>query len=367
MIKVLLCSQSPSNTGGVRVWAGTVMSCFSSNNKSNNVSVSLFSMTRSSSLAHMLSWYKRMISIIKDYWHLPYKLWKVLKNEEYDILHIVSVGNLGLLRDLLFLIIAKKRRIKGIVHFHFGRIPQIKKDGGLEWHLLKKVLYWADGIIVLDQKSYDVVNDMYPFKVWKIANSFSDELLGLDLNAFRRSEKKIVFVGHVVPEKGIMELLEATYDLEGIELYIYGPTNDNMMETINIFLTNHPFKGKIFIKGLQPLSVIYKELATSELFVLPTYTEGFPLIIMEAMVCGCPIITTPVGAIEEMLYSNNTPLGYIVPVRNTNKLKEQIVYCLSHKEEAFSRALGARKKALETYSTNAMANNLQEVWQAIKE
>lgn len=366
MIKVLLCSQSPSNTGGVRVWAGSVLSYFASNPVSRKVSIRLLPMNRSASLMHLLPWYKKFGLIIKDYWSLPFKLQQTLSKEKYAIVHLVSVGNLGLIRDVFFLLIAKLNKSKGVVHFHFGRIPVIKDEKNYEWYLLRIVLYLADGIIVLDKKSYNVVHEYYPDKVWKIANSVSVELSKFDIKPYKRKENKIIFVGHVIPEKGIIELLKATYDFDNIELFVYGPTSENIMKEINAFLDKNPFKGKLFFKGLQPSSVIYEELTQSSLFVLPTYTEGFPLIIIEAMVCGCPIITTPVGAIEEILQSNGEKLGYIIPVKNVEKLSDQIKYCLNNKEETFVKASKARKKALEMYSTASMVKQLEEMWESIK-
>ena len=99
-------------------------------------------------------------------------------------------------------------------------------------------------------------------------------------------------------------------------------------------------------------------MCSADLFVLPTYTEGFPYVIMEAMACGCPIISTPVGAIEEMLTSDEGILGYLVPVKDSHSLKERILYCLANRNETLLLGEKARKKALNCFSSDVMMKKL---------
>ena len=98
------------------------------------------------------------------------------------------------------------------------------------------------------------------------------------------------------------------------------------------------------------------------LFVLPTYTEGFPYVIVEAMANGCPIITTPVGAIEEMLTFDNELTGYLVKPKEMAELRKQIEYCLENNDEANVRAEKGKQKAYKEYSTKAIMNKFIKIW-----
>lgn len=359
-VRVLLCSQSPSNNGGVRVWCGTVLSYFKEHTKIDDISIKidLFSTTRSVSMTNLLPWYIKLYVDIKDFWFKPFKLFFQLTRYDYDIFHMVSVGGQGLIRDILFVYICRLFKVKTIIHFHFGRIPEILKKNDIESYLFKKVIRIADRIIVLDQKSKNALIPFYDKKVIKLGNPFSDDLLNICVSQEKRIKRKIIFVGHMVKTKGIMELLEACYDIEGISLYIYGPSNAQEEADVNQFIIKHPFKGEINICGLKPLNIIYEEMCSADLFVLPTYTEGFPYVIMEAMACGCPIISTPVGAIEEMLTSDEGLLGYLVPVKDSHSLKERILYCLANRNETLLLGEKARKKALNCFSSDVMMKKL---------
>jgi len=90
--------------------------------------------------------------------------------------------------------------------------------------------------------------------------------------------------------------------------------------------------------------------------------EGFPFVIVEAMASGCPVISTPIGAIEEMLTYNNELQGYLVPIKDPEQLRKQIVYCLEHLDEIWGKAEKAREKAQMEYSVDAMMNKLIDCW-----
>lgn len=77
-----------------------------------------------------------------------------------------------------------------------------------------------------------------------------------------------------------------------------------------------------------PYVNVLQEMMKCELFILPTYTEGFPNVILESMACGCPIVTTAVGAIPEMLdIKNGFNHGICVEPRSVSQLKRAIEKC----------------------------------------
>ena len=200
IVRVLLCSQSPSNNGGVRVWCGTVLSYFKKHAEIDDISIKidLFSTTRSVSMTNLLPWYIKLYVDIKDFWFKPFKLFFQLARYNYDIFHMVSVGGQGLIRDILFVYICRLFKVKTIIHFHFGRIPEILKKNDIESYLFKKVIRIADRIIVLDQKSKNALMPFYDKKVIKLGNPFSDDLLNICVSQERRIKRKIIFVGHMV-------------------------------------------------------------------------------------------------------------------------------------------------------------------------
>ncbi|GEM66498.1 hypothetical protein SMI01S_01040 [Sphingobacterium mizutaii NBRC 14946 = DSM 11724] len=115
---------------------------------------------------------------------------------------------------------------------------------------------------------------------------------------------KILYVGRLVFDKGIFELISGFIKLinEGyeLELILVGSGPDE--EHIRNIIVDNKIEDKISLKGMisnkDDLKEIYNE---SDVFVLPSYHEGFPRVLYEALIMGVPIITTFVGSIPYLM------------------------------------------------------------------
>ncbi len=361
MKNLLLIGPPPSDKGGVTIWIKIVLDYLKSNS-TKDLNISHLAIERSVSLTHLLPTYKRLYYSIKDYAKGLRNLVTALKKGEYDKVHMVSSLGAGILRDWLYVNIIKCFKAKPIVHYHCGTLPKTLVQKGLLKRLLLSTLKKTYKSIVLDEASYKAISVLGLNNVVKIGNSFNQEIEELAKIDIERKENKILFVGHNVREKGIFELIEACSTIENITLDIYGPQNALLHSSLNQWIKEHCFKGEINFKGLQPQVEVYKAMREATLFVLPTYSEGFPYVIVEAMANGCTIITTPVGAIEEMLTLNNELTGYLVKPKEVAKLRKQIEYCLKNIDEARVKAEKAKQKAYSEYSTSAIMNKFITIW-----
>lgn len=141
----------------------------------------------------------------------------------------------------------------------------------------------------------------------------------------RLQPKKILFVGRLQRDKGIYVLLDAIFDLQkkGIDLKLDvvggGPEYDAMRcyaDKLGILHVVH-FYG--LIKDKKQLRQLYRD---ADIFVLPSFHEGFPRVLYEAMLSSLPIITTAVGSIPSVLADEKSAL--FVTVDNSTILAEAI-------------------------------------------
>ena len=117
------------------------------------------------------------------------------------------------------------------------------------------------------------------------------------------------------------------------------------------------------IAGEQSFENTIKEMISAAVFVLPTYTEGFPNVIIESMACGCPIVTTCVGAIPEMLdIENGNNYGICVEPKNVKALKESIQKMLNNREYALECGKNAQRRVNELYSMSKVWSQLEAIW-----
>lgn len=363
--KVLFCAPSPTNKGGITIWSKTILGYFKTRSD-NDIDIVHFPMDRSVSLTHLLPIYKKLWYALKDYCYFPSSLWQTLSKKSFDVAHIASVGGfMGSVRDYIFVKICQHFNVLSIVHYHCGTIPSFLKKGGVAWTLQEYVIRCCSMVVVLDDASKSELQGLGISNVLKLPNPLSEEL-SRDRIAVERKDRALLFVGHVVPEKGIFELINAIKNIENVELNIFGPENSEIKAKLEEQLSGKSSTCHIIFHGKKSPNEIYQEMRQSTLFILPTYTEGFPLVIMEAMACGCPIISTPVGAIKEMLYYENDIQGYLVEPKNVNMLHNTICHCLEHLSEANKKAAKAQEKALADYSVEPVMLKLKTLWMNLK-
>ena len=124
MIRILFCTPLCS-IGGISRWASHIIE-YGESVKQDGIQVVPFQMNRLRSVGTKTSRWNRLISGIIDYWRIYLKYIDILKSEnQYDIVHLSSSASISLLKDILFLRTAQKKNIKTIIHFHFGRIPDV--------------------------------------------------------------------------------------------------------------------------------------------------------------------------------------------------------------------------------------------------
>lgn len=361
MKNILLIGPPPSGKGGVTIWMKNVLEYLKSNNP-KDLNITHLAIERSVSLTHLLPTYKRLFYSIKDYTRGLVNLIIALRKGRYNKVHMVSSLGAGIVRDWLYVNIIKYFKAKPIVHYHCGTLPNVLKGNGGTKKLLLSTLKKSYKSIVLDEASYKTIKDFGLNNVIKIGNSFNQAIEELEKIDIERKKNKILFVGHNVREKGIFELVEACSTIENITLDIFGPQDALIHSNLNQWIKENGFKGAINFMGLQPQVEIYKAMREATLFVLPTYTEGFPYVIVEAMANGCPIITTPVGAIQEMLTLDEELAGYLVKPKDMVSLRKQIEYCLEHGDDTKAKAEKAKQKAYAEYSTSAIMNKFITIW-----
>ena len=157
-------------------------------------------------------------------------------------------------------------------------------------------------------------------------------------NDARTKDGSFVFIGRVVEEKGIGELVEAFREVvkkcPGAKLNIYGDGEIEKYREMCEGCEGAAFRGRTD----EPL----KALVENEIFILPSYREGLSLSLLDAAMMGKKIIASDVDGNPEVIEDGKT--GLLVPAKNAKKLAEAMIWMLEHKKEADKMAKNARKK-----------------------
>jgi len=164
--------------------------------------------------------------------------------------------------------------------------------------------------------------------------------LGLDADA-----ELVVYVGRLVPEKGLRELLDAMAALvpsrPRLQLALVGDGPMRAELDARTGDTSH----RVHVPGAQDAQSVAQWMAAADLVTLPSYSEGHPNVLVEALACGRPVVATPVGGIPEVV---DAASGLLVPARDAQALA------------------GGLREALERdWDVDALARRFSRDWDAV--
>jgi len=138
----------------------------------------------------------------------------------------------------------------------------------------------------------------------------------------------ILFVGRLEPRKGVWELLEALGRLApshpSLELACIGETPQEG-NPFRAQASKADLKGRVRFLGPQTTEQVAHWLAAADLLCLPSYSEGCPNVVVEALSCGRPVVATDVGGIPEMV---DATCGLLIPPRDPARLAEALAGAL---------------------------------------
>ena len=242
-----------------------------------------------------------------------------------DIINLnPSLRHDAVIRDGIYLLISKFFRKKVIVFWHGWKSDFEEKIDKKYLQSFKKVYGKSDVFIIL---SGDVKMKL---KQWGfqqpifVTTTKVDDFLIKDLDIQSKViSHSILFLGRLEKTKGIFETLEAFKILHsqfpGASLTFAGngPDEKSLKDLVESEkIENIHFLG--FVRNAQKIEAFRK----ADIFVLPSYTEGMPTAVLEAMAFGLPVLTTPVGGIPDFFIENQ--MGYLSDARDFQKFAEKM-------------------------------------------
>lgn len=254
---------------------------------------------------------------------------------------------------LISLYLKKRFNIPYVVTAHGGDINKMAKKNEQIRKMSASILQNASHIIAVGEELAATIER--DFGVAK--DKLSVMSMGIDRTVFKQPEdkqqvqqslgmdpnkKNFLFVGNVIQEKGVEELVVAFNEIaknnSSTALYIVGSTKDQrFFEKIKPLAQNN--ESITFVNPMpQPELVRYFQAA--DVFVLPSYIEGLGLVALEAMACGTPVIASNVGGLHYMLQSG---AGQLVEPKNSADLTS-----------AFQKALNGELQSNEAEVTRLL-------------
>lgn len=266
--------------------------------------------------------------------------------------------------------------LNGIDSYYLSKFinKKVKKIG--VWHginmensFLKKLLNKTsfnnlDNIVVVSNYQRDIINK-------KFLNKYKDKIevvhIGRDENLFKkeilnsknRSETiKLLIVARLEKLKGHIDLIEAMKIVcqkhNDVKLIIAGEGEEEGL--IRERIKEQKLEKYIEMVGfVNPIEYYTK----SDIFILPSHSEAFPLVNLEAMASGLPIIATNVGGIPEAIEDGEN--GFLIEPGDIKKLAEVMCILIESNETREKFAIKSRKKFNENFTQNKMCEKIYRI------
>lgn len=351
-IKVCLVSPLPPPLGGIGRWSMLLRQWAANNPQISIAQVDIAPRWRA--IDDIANWTRVIgggLQLLRDYGRF------IAAVRGADVIHLTTSGQLGVVRDLAICATAKLFKIPVVYHLHFGRVPHIAFANTCEWRLLLRIMKLANVILPLDETTASVLREHLPSKLVEITPNPINPANFPPPSLQRTGKKTLLFMGWIIPSKGVEELLAAWNSLthNAWELVIAGPGALSYQND----LVGRFMPQDVHFAGEIPHDLALQLMADCDLFVLPSHTEAFPFVVLEAMALSKAIIATDVGAISEMFGEN---CGILVQSKDVKNLGAALKLLMD--DDILRGQLGhrARERALANYTVDAVFNRLLTIW-----
>ena len=308
----------------------------------------------------------RKISPIKNLKSV-FKLYRYIKREKFDVVHVHTP-----VAGILGRIAAKLAGVPVIIYtahgFYFhDNMPALKKKLFI---LIEKIGGWlcdyiftqstedyhtAVNMKIIDENSITAIGngvDIERFSAESVNSKTSADQIRDELG-IGSGDIVIGIIGRVVREKGYVEWIMAAKEVlkkhKNIKFIAIGDTlesdRDGVKSELDRLINENGINNNVIFTGSR--SDIPELLSIMDIFTLPSYREGMPRSIIEAMCMAKPVVATNIRGCREEVVEGET--GFLVPVQDYGALSERLVYLIENEAVRASMGKKARQKAEAEY------------------
>ncbi|MCC6019040.1 MAG: glycosyltransferase [Candidatus Verstraetearchaeota archaeon] len=180
-------------------------------------------------------------------------------------------------------------------------------------------------------------------------------------NPFNKRDIDLAFMGVLSKEKGIIEFLKSCNILKNknvaIRVVIWG--DGVLKDQVEQYINKNNLSAIVQLKNFVDSHEVPKMLNKIKLLVIPSYSEGLPNMLLEAMACGTPVLATPVGGIPDVVKEGET--GFLLKSNNPEHIAERVIELLNKPELLEKVSISSHNYIKKSFSYEKTLENWQKI------
>lgn len=292
---------------------------------------------------------------------------KLLDNHPNAYIHYnFPLSKASILRDPVFMQIARLKKRKIVIHLHGGVFLTAAHIPLFINLILKKIFAWNTPIIVLSKKELEIINQRFKCSNVYVLPNCIDLKDAYSFNKSINKEKPLTigYLGRIARTKGIDYLYDACKLLKSNKIpFILKLAGQEEITGEYIDEFRKELKDEFIYEGVISGNKKNEYLKNLDIFVLPSFFEGLPISLLESMSYGAIPITTNVGSIGEIVKNNYN--GLFIEIKNSQSIYDKISFLHYNRDLIKNLSKNAKDTIFKNFSPTEYIENLNKIYKSI--
>lgn len=295
---------------------------------------------------------------------------RTIRREKPDLCYYTPTSDgWGIYRDAVTILILKALKQKIVLHLHNKGVKEYNEKHKFS-DLIYKLIFKKTKVIQLSNLLYyDIEKFCNPKDVYFCPNGIPSTLSNtqyLNCTEYRKNIFPItfLFLSNMLTTKGVWTLVDACnilkHKCKKFKCIFIGKWANISEKEFNNKINEYELANYVTALGAKYGKEKYEHFYKSHVFILPSFGECFPLVVLEAMEYGLPCICSSVGGIPQIIHNGEN--GYLIEPQNPQMLAEKMIHFIDNPQIIESMGHNSRESFIRQYTLSSFENRIRDIF-----